>query len=362
MTGWKSAVGAAVAAALASGPSFAIRDLQGTDPTVIRTKCTTRWGYSAPGYVEACVAMGIADYCNANRSYTQTGTPVLIYDLDIPGHAPTPGVDHWFEWDDSSPLLSFEAGWAPDSPTTKKYGRPLCLSKKRWATLPVDGPCPTVLPDPRKDQSAKYCEDIAGLSVGALEQDNLDALRTLRARRALLFNKSAFLDRGLYLWTNGTHYYTTTAGFFSGARRRDEPPAPSYRAVTTLGEPLVGVLLSEELHWFATNPTALPASSPLRRLSSLHLVPLTTYAMPGGAFITSTKNLGGRPVRLEGYLFKTEADARGASSVLTPTFIGVPKALVQFKTADGKFALATRSPGPEWRAGDVEGWILRGGR
>ena len=375
MNRFKSAVGVAVIAALAAGPSFAIRDLQGTDPSVIRTKCTTRWGFSAPASIVACVAMGIADYCSANRSYTQTGTPILFYDFDVPGHAPARGADHWFEWDESTPLMSFEAGWAAGGaigppvlshppPQGQGFGRPICLSKKRWATLPIGGPCPSVLPDPRKDPKARFCEDLIGaksVSVDALEVDDPSAIAALRSHGALVFNKSAFLDRGLLQWTDGTHYYATSAGFAGGAHGGDVPPAPGYRAVTT-SEPLIGVVLTDELRWFVTSPDALLASSPLRRLGSVGLQKLTTYDLGRAGFVTSTRPMGGRAVRVEGWVFKTEADVRNALPALTPAFAGTPKQLIQFKTRDGRFALATHSPGPEWIAGESEGWILRGGR
>ena len=361
MTGWKSAVGAAVAAALASGPALAIRDLQGTNPDHLRIKCSSAsWGYGAPLFLEACIAMGTADYCGASRSNTQEGTPIYAYDIDIPEHRNPRGVDHWFEYDVPSPLLSFEAGWAPDSPKSKKFGRAICLSKKRWATLPIDGPCPDVLPDPRKDQNAKYCEEL-GVSLAALEVDDPAALAALRRNRAFIFNKSAFLDSGLRLWTNGASYYTTTAGFDSGARRRDEPPAPGYRPVSDTGDSLVGVVLSDSLVWFVSNPVVL-AGSPLLRLASLHLTPLVTYQLRDGSFMTTTRTLGERRVRVEGYVFKSEADVRGALPVLTRVFAGTPKPLIQYKGPGGKFALSVRPPGPGWTPGEVEGWVLRGGR
>ena len=122
-------------------------------------KCSN-WGYKPwvdPDRHLACTRMARADYCGDGASHTFEGTPVDVYD--------PAGILY--------PVTSaayFEAAW-----TTKGA---LCLSKLRWQTLPPDGYCGAVLPDPRNG-SGRFCDDISSdemVRLGALSEDALKAL------------------------------------------------------------------------------------------------------------------------------------------------------------------------------------------
>ena len=128
-------------------------------------KCND-WGYVAgdlgPGSIgwdhhQACTRMARADYCGDGESHTFDGTAIVIRDL-IPGAMPDlddPNVERLI------PQLShpappnqfwFESAWQAANPPAR------CLSRVRWASMPLGGPCPGVLDDPRMVAGAKYCE------------------------------------------------------------------------------------------------------------------------------------------------------------------------------------------------------------
>jgi hypothetical protein len=127
-----------------------------------------------------------------------------------------------------------EAAWRPGHPASKTEPAEtaaICLSKKRWATIPTGpGFC---LPDPRRDPEAFFCDD-PFLWESILEiTDN-----------ALLFNDSAFVDLGLYRWSPplGPDNYTTSHYPDLGIRTVNMPqgfvytppgpPQPSFEGTT----------------------------------------------------------------------------------------------------------------------------------
>ncbi|WP_257461929.1 ADYC domain-containing protein [Archangium lipolyticum] len=232
-------------------------------------------------YHVSCVAMASADYCGEARSNTVDGTPIVMFNTqnvqngkDGMGN-PTPYVA-------AGPFGSggkflFEAAWAavraPVRDTTAVSGglRPkaLCLTKKRWSTLPLNGACASdasFVQDPRdpitRPNPPRFCED---MSRGELQ-----------AAGALLFSYSAYIDAGLYRFVNSnTGAYLTTSRVEIGASGR----YASYRPDSSIPGaadflPDIGANRPPfyEGPLFSTNaPFAVPAlkdTLPLRRYTS----------------------------------------------------------------------------------------------
>lgn len=171
-------------------------------------------------YHQACTRMARADYCGIGTSNTVDGTQVYFY--DALGHlrfdrAPIP--DSYF----------FEAGW-----TT---GPACCLSKKRWATLAISGPCEVQLPDPRKIKDARFCDDLgtpadpsAACPNGTVRGgDRCLSVVPEGTCQPLVYNYSEFIDAGLWRWRKDGESFTTTEGFWGGEQRdATKPPASDY--------------------------------------------------------------------------------------------------------------------------------------
>jgi hypothetical protein len=169
----------------------------------------------------ACLRMATADYCGVGRSNTLDGTPIAFYDtkyvpLESP-NSPAPG-DAFIAATLAAPDddLAFEAAWADcrhltepvrnsacDTPEKLRWGfGAVCLSKKRWSSLPVAGTCfdPGAIqaqPDPY--MNGKPCDDYTEAE--------------LEAHGARFFSFSRFLDTGLYRFNreggNGASITTT---------------------------------------------------------------------------------------------------------------------------------------------------------
>jgi hypothetical protein len=202
--------------------------------TGVAAKCTA-WSYAAlidragttrtgawrqsPGadLMAACTKMARADYCGSGVPHTIDGTPIHLYDIwDGPMHP-----------QQSVPGFLFEAAWTGRAQLDRitPSSRPaLCLSKLRWATLPLGGECPAVLPDPRLPKSeARFCEDYSETE--------------LEAAGALFYDDSPLIDVGLYSWRDGSNTWTTSQ--LEPAR----PPDPPARKAGF--DPPAGVALPE---------------------------------------------------------------------------------------------------------------------
>jgi len=175
-----------------------------------------------PAFHQTCTRMARADYCADGTSHTINGTTIQYYDimsrpnLHLDPVAPVPldrpGLGHVGDpaWD-----LHFEAAWRPGS---KGESAAICLTKKRWSTIPFEGYCAAgVLQDPRTHEispTTRFCDDY-------------DSESDLEDAGAILFNDSAFIDKGLYRWFNpGPASYTNSS--FPDFRLRPTvlPPPP----------------------------------------------------------------------------------------------------------------------------------------
>jgi len=168
-----------------------------------------------------CTAMASADFCGEGKPNTLNGTPLTLFHA---GNVKTqPGADslsppfifrgavnqsYYFEaaWGlvdagTGAPIVSYTALGA--SPRVRAQA--LCLTKKRWATLPPSGSCSikATLPDPRgasltDPNRPKFCDD-----------SNRD---DLKGKGAVLFSYSKYLDGGLYRFKrNNTDQYIVTS-------------------------------------------------------------------------------------------------------------------------------------------------------
>jgi hypothetical protein len=165
----------------------------------------------------ACTAMASADFCGEARPNTLDGTPLTMFHTGNVQTEQPQGVhvvggpvrDRFF----------FEAAWAVVDaasgkplvdpalvPFTRVRAQALCLTKKRWATLPPGGTCNIngPLSDPRVPVTSgppgRYCEDYT--------------LEELMLEGAVLFSYSQYLDAALYRFKHsGGEKYITTSRF-----------------------------------------------------------------------------------------------------------------------------------------------------
>ncbi|QSQ20493.1 hypothetical protein JY651_35385 [Pyxidicoccus parkwayensis] len=164
----------------------------------------------AMSFHQACLRMATADYCGEGRPNTLNGTPIAFYDtkyvpLDsspppTPGGAPIranlpapPDEDFFFEaaWVDCRGLTKPLPLSGCDTADKLRAGfGAVCLSKRRWASLPVTGTCldpQAPQEQPLPDLLAKPCEDYTEAELEALG--------------ARFFSFSHYLDTGLYRFT-----------------------------------------------------------------------------------------------------------------------------------------------------------------
>ncbi len=196
---------------------------QSEDPRLDKTALSLTEGDALRHHL-ACTAMATADFCGEARPNTLSGTPLTMFHRDnvqtepvTKKPPPPPAVSGGPVGQD----FYFEAAWAAvdestGQPFTSRTGLPagrmraqaLCLTKKRWATLPPGGTCSIQGPllDPRTAMTAgpsRYCEEYT--------RDEL------LQKGAVLFSYSKFLDAGLYRFkrnnaqTQHTDQYLSTA-------------------------------------------------------------------------------------------------------------------------------------------------------
>lgn len=207
-----------------------------------------------------CTAMARADFCGEARPNTLPGTPITMF------HADNVRTQ---EMESEPALLAvsggpvgsgffFEAAWAVVEAST---GRPLtprqqipsagvraqalCLTKKRWATLPPAGTCSIEGPlmDPRllpsgatspPPPSARYCEEYT--------RDEL------LMEGALLFSYSKFLDAGLFRFKRNNEKTNHTDQFLSTARIIISPQKPyTYQPDPVFFENAAEYVLDEQI-------------------------------------------------------------------------------------------------------------------
>lgn len=231
---------------------------------------TTPFGtpFTAQDVLHACSRMARADYCGAGLPNTLDGTPIWIDDMFT--FDPTRDPDGFFH----------EAGWPGRAVTRKGGPQPaVCLSKLRWATLPINGDCPLSLPDPRKDDKAKFCEDMTP--------------QELDAKGALLYSSSTFIDAGLLTYRDANGRRLTTANLVPGKPGSLATWTPS--SVPASGFPAGPELPVLEATIFAAHlAVALPAQP---------LVELSSYDCGGKLVTTTSRPEGCGLIALEGNLY-----------------------------------------------------------
>jgi hypothetical protein len=163
----------------------------------------------------ACTAMASADFCGEARPNTLDGTPITMFHTgNVRTEAPS-GVH--VAAGPMNKTFFFEAAWivvdaATGEPITdpklvpvsRVRAQALCLTKKRWSTLPPGGTCSIKGPlwDPRSPKTSRtpgrYCEEYS--------RDDLVK------EGAVLFSYSQYLDAGLYRFkhSSGSKYITTS--------------------------------------------------------------------------------------------------------------------------------------------------------
>jgi hypothetical protein len=293
--------------------------------TGVAEKCV-RWGYrywepQYADYHQACTRMARKDFCGNGESHTVDGTLIDLYDRR--GLDGDPAFIN--QTPAATPALAFEAAWPAK-------GSALCLSKLRWATLPLGGYCPTLLPDPRvdvQDPRAKFCDDIPGTPR--------DRINILSDAGAVVFNDTAYVDAGLYQWKNSAGLqYATTVGFYDPSGRGNVAPAAGYSTASYVGT----------LYRVGIDPTLLPAGA----------VRLRTWRQTAtGKFITTTIN----PNTIAGPTYTPHATEGWLLPPSVEPAIATARKLSLYQNTDGSFVTTTDSPGPSYRRIRLEGYLLR---
>jgi hypothetical protein len=196
---------------------------QNTDPRIDGTLLPLTQENAFRHYA-VCTALTSADYCGEATPNTLNGTPIKLFHTgNVPVETNASGQVHI----GAGPVYQdylFEAAWAlvdvktgqfinsPTSSADLVRAQAVCLTKKRWTSLPLRGTCTadndddaltSRLPDPRLPDSSKYCEEYT--------RDELVQ------KGAVLFSYSMFLDAGLYRFKHSTtqQYLTTSHIIFT---------------------------------------------------------------------------------------------------------------------------------------------------
>lgn len=292
-------------------------------------KCTD-WGYIAGddpasqawGLHGACTYMAGARYCADRTSFTREGTQVAMFDVaDIrvafpPDWTPPMTWTPWTlaSWPPPPDEFYIEAAWRADAP-------PICLSKARWASLPLD-PCGTELPDPRSDPDAHYCEELA--SEGRLTPNDV-----------LLVNTSLYNDLPFDIWRGETGDLLGTIRGFHDADADHPHPQPPYPRMEYVGHS--GVLLralTSELDvtdLVRLNQYCVPETNKCVVTSAGSLPPTTSHTADRGP---------------EGYVFVTE---RPRTRLLK----------LWYRAATDDYVSAIGRPGPAYVSVAELGYILQ---
>jgi len=270
-------------------------------------KCI-RWGY-LPGEDEldwpwelhqACTHFANADYDNTGSVGTHEGTYVSMFDAY---GVRAPFQPNWTPWRLASwppPLNEFyiEAAWPANAPAR-------CLSKARWASIPT-GTAPSSLPDPRTDNTARYCEDYSDSELNALSN-------------IMIISTSMYNDLPLVQWRNVVtgERLSTIRGYYDPLRGSVPPfPMMSYVGISgVILRQLTAELDPKDLatvRLYCTSKTSTecvvttagtkPTSHPNDRgfegyvfkASRAHTIPLRMYKNAAtGDYVTSTFPIAG---------------------------------------------------------------------
>jgi hypothetical protein len=196
---------------------------------------------------QACVRMATADYCGEGRANTIEGTPLSFYNLrGLPSGALPETLPSMLE-DNSQGEVFLEAVWAVDDCGNKV--QPLCLGRKRWASLALDGACLD------RDKVEGQAQRRLGGAAGSLSPCEGVKLEDLKKNKALLVSYSRNIDKLLVRFGNpGTGAYWTTSAItlesggvnpISPKYKPDLRDIGSYSSIRVEG-PILSHLLSQQ--------------------------------------------------------------------------------------------------------------------
>jgi len=193
------------------------------------------WGYIPGGPFgddwnahQACTRMARADICGDGQSHTRELTPIVIREY-AGRHHPKPMDPTPLRFPKKLPappdLDFYESSWVAE----ENKGA-VCLSKQRWASLPVHGYCEGILDDPRVVPGAMFCEDYYAVSGGGGSDDGSAGDATLMGLGAILANASRTQDMYLHRWMNPTtrDVVATVRGYYSEFKTSRVAPFTNY--------------------------------------------------------------------------------------------------------------------------------------
>jgi hypothetical protein len=298
--------------------------------------------------MQACTRMARADICGDGEPKTRDGTTINPFEEFTSISVGSPLLPH----SKSPPAgFEFEAAWRAG-----RQGEPaVCAGKLRWAGLRFNA-CAN-LKDPRthprsKDLHTDFCENYDEiLSWTGTPPDPVMA--AMEKDGALLFNRSRFLDAGLWTWIiptpAGSFPLTTTMLIDTGLDDAGHGQPPEWRPGSTPLPPelslksLTGGL--EQFQGSAFTPALTGTTGKMA---------LWNFRSSRGDFFTDvlppstppSSIMGYSPFAFEGYIF--------ADSSSTDT---VP--LVRYRnTSTGLYWTTTSMPGAPWTADKTLGWVI----
>jgi hypothetical protein len=211
-----------------------------------------------PDMLQACTRMARADFCALGAPNTLDGTPIHLDDIYT---EPPPDRAYAFEaaWPGFATMATPLIVRPPPTPRPPA----ICLSKLRWATLPLGGGC-TQLPDPRVDDKGQFCED---MTVDEIEK-----------KGARTYSASTFIDAGLFTYSDpSTGTRLTTSNLLP--QGVGHPPEWQIPQPPGVDFPITGAALPQfEATIFSQ---ILPPG-----LATTDLQKLATYLCPSGDLIT----------------------------------------------------------------------------
>jgi hypothetical protein len=261
---------------------------------------------------ETCTHFATADYCMTGGTATREGTAVSMFDrLGVRAAYPANWAPwHLQVWPPPNGEYYVEAAWFPNK-------LPKCLGKARWASMPTN-PCGlNVLPDPRYDPGAKYCEDLI-------------AEGTLTADEPWIISTSLYNDLKLWRWrTPGGDQVTTTRGYYDPGGGTQ---APATGMTFVAGSDVLLRELTTEIDPGDVEEVRLYCTTNTWQ----HCVLTTVGTQPGSH---------GYDRGIEGYVFLRSGPNR--------------RALKLYNNAAGDYVTSTVQPGLGYGNGTVVGYVIR---
>jgi hypothetical protein len=294
----------------------------------------------------ACLAMAMADYCGNGQPHTVDGTWIDFGSAATLSKAPftppkPPKANEKLPGELTTKQLTpkhprpffFEAAWRGDP-----YG-PICVTKTRWSTIPVD--CP-LIQSSLKSEKRWFCEEF---TEAELENDTHQAVPTI-------FSYSPFLDVGLYNCHKGATAWVTTST--AQLTSSDIKPPLNYRFTI---DPTFVCVSDKDFEGTVLRPDATSALLPngfpdWNGPEKTRPIELYLHSQ-SGIYFTDTNKSGSPPPQHIGYILPAEVCAGGGP------FCGAALTLYTKSGPPDEYWTSTKiSPPPGFGQPKVLGYLI----